>query len=345
MNTDHQYFEEYESYEELFNPLRVDRQARRKRRSKPKYKVKQTREEVIAATADPIGLEAGLNITYKPSRHEAGWLFESLRPFYDQELISDIEALVKGGKEANVYRCKAHPATGETWLAAKVYRPRIFRNLRKDHMYRRGRMTLDTNGRPLKPHDKRLNRALDKKSNLGQQLSHTSWLMHEYTTLELLFQAGAAVPQPFAVGANAILMAYVGDDNGAAPALNEINLERDEVRSLFREALENITLMLSYGRIHADLSAYNILYWQGEITLIDFPQVVNSRVGKDTHIVGSQVNPDAAIILARDIGRVCDYFTSQGVRCDARAIFDDMWLQYVHEDPQLRLADASIWEE
>ena len=87
--------------------------------------------------------------------------------FYDQELISDIEALVKGGKEANVYRCKAHPATGEKWLAAKVYRPRIFRNLRNDHAYRRGRMTLDTNGRPLKANDKRLIRALNKQQQPG----------------------------------------------------------------------------------------------------------------------------------------------------------------------------------
>ena len=108
---------------------------------------------------------------------------------------------------------------------------------------------------------------------------------------------------------------------GAAPALNEINLEPDEVWSLFREVLENIRLMLSYGRVHADLSAYNILYWQGEITLIDFPQVINSRVSKETHMVGSQVNPDAAFILERDIGRVCEYFTGQGVRCDAPALF------------------------
>lgn len=345
MNSNQENYEKYESFEELFNPLLVDRQARRKRRSKPGYKVKRTEDEVIANAADPVGLEAGLNITYKPSRHEADWLFFSLRPFYDQELISDIEALVKGGKEANVYRCKAHPATGEKWLAAKVYRPRFFRNLRNDHAYRRGRMTLDTNGRPLKANDKRLTKALNKKSNLGQQMMHTSWLMHEYTTLEMLYDAGAAVPKPFAAGDNAILMSYIGDEYGAAQALNEINLDPDEGWALFREVLENIRLMLSYGRVHADLSAYNILYWQGEVTLIDFPQVINSYVGKETHIVGSQVNPDAAAILERDITRVCDYFTGQGLRCDAGTIFEEMWGRYVTEDPELQLADASAWEE
>lgn len=345
MNSKYENFDKYEAYEEMFDPLQIDRKARRKRQAKAHYKTKKKPDEVITAVADPVGLEAGLNITYKPSRHEAGWLFDSLRLFYDQELISDVEALVKGGKEANVYRCQAHPATGEKWLAAKVYRPRIFRNLRNDAMYRQGRLTLDINGRPADPDDKRLTRALEKRTNLGQQMMHTSWLMHEYTTLELLYDAGGSVPKPYAAGQNAILMAYVGDEYGAAPALNEIKLDKDEVWSLFREVLENIKLMLSYGRIHGDLSAYNILYWQGEITLIDFPQVVNSRVGKETHIEGNQVNPDAAAILERDIRRVCEYFTDQGVRCDSGEIFEEMWRQFMEDDPEKRLADASLWEE
>ena len=81
MNSKYENFEKYEIYEEQFNPLKVDRQARRKRRSKLNFKVKQTQEESISHSADPVGLEAGLNITYKPARHEADWLFYSLRPF------------------------------------------------------------------------------------------------------------------------------------------------------------------------------------------------------------------------------------------------------------------------
>ncbi|MDX1415740.1 MAG: RIO1 family regulatory kinase/ATPase [Candidatus Promineifilaceae bacterium] len=345
MNSKYEDFDAYEAYEAQFDPLRHDRRARRKRRAKPGYQPKQTHQDIIAASADPIGLEAGLNITYRPSRHEADWLFYSLRPFYDQELIVDVEALVKGGKEANVYRCAAHPATGHEWLAVKVYRPRFFRNLRNDHIYRRGRLTLETSGRPMKANDKRLIRALDKRSNLGQQMMHTSWLMHEYSTLELLFDAGAAVPKPLAAAENAIIMAYIGNDYGAAPALNEIALDRGEALFLFKEVMRNVILMLRFGRIHADLSAYNILYWNGKITLIDFPQVVNSRIKKATHIMGSRVNPDAASLLERDITRVCEYFTLQGVRCDAQQIFNHLWQVYVEEDPEVRLADASHWEE
>lgn len=345
MNTSDNYFDDYDSYEDLFDPLQVDRHARRKRKADPKYKKKVKEEDIISQSADTVGLEAGLNISYKPAKHEARWLYFSLRPFFDQELISDVQAIVKGGKEANVYRCKAHPATGEKWLAAKVYRPRIFRNLRNDHMYRRGRLALDMNGRPFKANDKRLIRAMNKRSNLGQQMMHTSWLMYEYTTMELLYEAGAAVPKPIASAENGILMSYVGDGHGAAPALNEIELDKDEALPLFHEVLDNVRLMLDYGRVHGDLSAYNILYWKGSISLIDFPQVVNSRVSKETHNVGEQVNPDAAPILQRDIRRVCDYFSGQGVRCDAQTLFKEMWAEFVQEDTVGRLAEASRWEE
>jgi RIO kinase 1 len=186
---------------------------------------------------------------------------------------------------------------------------------------------------------------LGKKSAFGQQVAHTSWLMHEYNALELLNDAGGDVPRAFAAANNAILMTYIGDGSGAAPALNEINLDEDEAWPLFKKVLDNVTLMLQYGRIHGDLSAYNILYWQGDITLIDFPQVVNSRVDTGTHAVGSRANPDAPFIFERDITRICEYFQEQGVACDAQAIVRELWQRYVEDDTQLKLADASLWSE
>ncbi len=335
------YYEAYASYEDVFDPLKSDHQARRKRRPKTKHAAKQPAGNPVEKVAETIGLEGGFQTTYRPSLHEAGWLLQSLEEFYNQELIADVEAIIKGGKEANVYRCAAHPATGATWLAAKVYRPRMFRNLRNDKQYRQGRPTLTPEGRPVKATDARLMRALGKKTRFGEQVAHTSWLMYEFTTLEYLFAAGAAVPQPLAASHNAILMSYMGDGLGAAPALNEVRLDKEEAQQLFREVLRNIQLMLQHGRIHGDLSAYNILYWNGRITLIDFPQVVNSSVSKETHAIGSQVNPDAYDILERDVTRVCEYFCRLGVVCDAPALVAELWQRYVDDSWTGRLADAS----
>lgn len=318
MTNDHIDSNKYEHYEELFDPLVTDRKARRRRKVKVNHKPKKSEQQIITEIADATGVEGTFTTTYHPARYEADWLLASLRSFYDQDLIADVLAQVKGGKEANVYRCRAHPATGIELLAAKVYRPRRFRNLRNDQMYRQGREILGTDGRPVKANDHRLMRAVHKRSDFGVQVRHTSWLMHEYTTLERLHKAGGAVPRPVAVNDNTILMSYVGDERVAAPALNEINLRPDEVVPLFQKALNNIDLMLRHNVIHGDLSAYNILYWQGDITIIDFPQVTNI----DT-------NPKADFIFRRDITRVCDYFAQQGVRSDPQAIADELWAGYV----------------
>ena len=336
----------YENYEEQFNPLRTDRKARRKRRPDTRRQTKKSESELVEEAAETIGLEGGFQTSYTPSLYEGTWLMQSLGEFYQQELISDVQALIKGGKEANVYRCAAHPATGETWLAVKVYRPRMFRNLRNDQRYRQGRTILMPNGRPVKARDTRLKKALAGKTNLGKQVAHISWLMHEFTTLQVLYEGGGDVPRPVAAAENAILMGYIGDDAGAAPALNEIDLDREEVRPLFKRVIQNIALMLAYGRVHGDLSAYNILYWNGEVTLIDFPQVVNSRVDNGTrHALDSRTNPDAYDILVRDVVRVCDYFGRYGLHVDGRRRAGDLWTRNAEDDMELRLADASRYEE
>ncbi|MCB8985989.1 MAG: serine protein kinase RIO, partial [Ardenticatenaceae bacterium] len=72
--------------------------------------------------------------------------------------------------------------------------------------------------------------------------------------------------------------------------------------------------------IHGDLSAYNILYWDGDIWLIDFPQVVDARA-----------NPHAPELLRRDVTRVCEYFARYGVESDPLQLTLDMWRPYMRE--------------
>src|SRR5207245_2379284 len=137
----------------------------------------------------------------------------------------------------SVYRCEAHPTTNMGLLAAKVYRPRMFRNLRNDKLYREGRSVLTETGTSVRPNEHRIMRAIGKKSGFGVQVEHTSWLMYEYTTMQRLYKAGVAVPQPIASAENAILMGYVGDEKMAAPTLNQIRLDRDEAADLFAETM------------------------------------------------------------------------------------------------------------
>ena len=298
------HWEKYEYYEDLFDPTeRV--------RARPRLSERAKTEDAPETPIDETPM------TYRPGRHEREWLVTSLSSFYRQRLITDVLSAVKGGKEASVYRCVASPGAGTDLLAVKVYRPKKFRNLRNDSAYREGRAVLGPDGKPIDPRDRRVMRALENKTNFGDDVKHVSWIMHEYTTLENLHRDGAAVPRPVDVGENAILMEFLGDRQTTAPTLSGVTLPRDEVEPLFNETLRNVELLLRRNLAHGDLSAYNILYWDGRITLIDFPQVVDIRS-----------NRRADSIFRRDVARVCEYFDRQGYPSDPDRIAGDFWRRY-----------------
>jgi RIO kinase 1 len=138
-------------------------------------------------------------------------------------------------------------------------------------------------------------------------------------------------------------MEYIGDDGMPAPTLNSVTLDRDEARQLFDRVILNLNLLLQNDRIHGDLSAYNILYWDGDITLIDFPQIVHP-----------ETNPSAWMIFQRDMTRVCQYFHSQGVKANAHRLAAELWTSHGHKivkdaDPRYLdaddKADRQLWEK
>ena len=254
--------------------------------------------------------------TYKAARFEEAWLLSSLEDIADHRWVSDVLRKVKAGKEASVYLCKAGAALpGAEFVVAKVYRPRTLRNLRNDGMYRAGRPDLDDEGRIVI--DDGMQHAMQKKTDYGRELLHQSWIAYEFTSMQELYAAGADVPKPHAMSSNVIVMDFIGGDNVSAPTLSDVKLARSEARVLFERIMHNVDILLAHERIHGDLSAYNILYWDGDITLIDFPQVVSPKA-----------NRHAFEIFQRDVKRVCDYFVRQGVQADARNLAISLWTSH-----------------
>ncbi|MBE0699645.1 MAG: hypothetical protein IH586_22195, partial [Anaerolineaceae bacterium] len=240
--------------------------ARKKRSTRipsPNQPVIRRQEAAVALSGIASQADERFQMSYKASRHEAVWLEDSLRNFFIHQWFSDVLRMIKGGKEASVYLCEGNETTGLDLIAAKVYRPRMFRNLKNDFTYREGRANLDESGNNVT--NKGMLHAIRKRTEYGRDLLHTSWLEHEFKTMQVLFEAGADVPKPLASDANAILMTYFGDDVMGAPTLNDVDLSTGEARVLYERVIHNIDLMLTHGRIHADLSAFNILYWDGEI--------------------------------------------------------------------------------
>ncbi|MCA9981132.1 MAG: hypothetical protein KDD89_09865 [Anaerolineales bacterium] len=298
---------DYLTYEDKALQRGRARQAHRTGKHKEKHQAKKSREEVLETLADEVELLTGFAPTYlqnfDPKHHEYRWLMESLSGFYQDKVLADVLRIVKAGKEANVYTCTGTAVSNHPLMAAKLYRPRMLRHLRNDAVYKEGRFIRDQSGKEQR--GGRVTRALQKKTRFGQDLDFMTWIGHEFEMQKMLFAAGADVPEPIAQRGNTILMGYVGDENQPAPTLIETSLAAGEAERLFERIMENVRLMLSLNYVHGDLSAYNILYWAGRITIIDFPQLADARV-----------NNNAFTLLERDVQRVYDYFAPYGITAD-----------------------------
>jgi RIO kinase 1 len=329
------FLENYDDFEEMGFLPRIKNMPVEKppARNRPAEKPKNNRGDQAIANLAAEEDRNELNFTYKASKNEAVWLNDSLRIFYAQRWFDDVLHVIKGGKEASVYQLKGNETTGQAFLAAKVYRPRMFRSLKNDQLYREGRGNLDADGLTI-INDGML-KAIRQRTEYGRRLIHTSWIEHEVQAMRMLREAGCDVPAVYASGDNAILMEYIGGPAMAAPTLNTVALAPNEARQLFNRVLTNINCMLEHDRVHGDLSAYNILYWEGEIMLIDFPQAINPHQ-----------NRNAYMIFERDVLRVCEYFASQGVPSDPKQIAEDLWMgNHFQLAPEIHPAHLSDEDE
>jgi RIO kinase 1 len=273
---------------------------------------------VPEAAPDPLPDDFAASV--QVTETERAWIREHLGPFQQNQLITDVVQRIKAGKEATVYACTGHPSTGRAIIAAKLYRERSLRSSKNTGQYQQGRALLDEEGNDARPRAGRSGKEISQKTKRGQAIAQVSWLMHEFTLLKELHALGADVPEPIEHGSQALLMEFVGENTDAAPTLNDVQLDPSEAQRLRERVLFNVELLLELGWVHGDLSPYNLLYHQGRILLIDFPQVADCRN-----------NPRAFVMFERDIERIVDYFASFGCKSDARELGQQLWAKHIGE--------------
>ena len=309
-------FFDYEEMDDFARRFGLNRRAERNQATMRPPKVSKPQAQVPADILNQAEGEDEFVPSFTSAENEQLMLREALSGFYQDNVISDVLARVKGGKEANVYCCEAHPATGMDLIAAKIYRPRAHRTMRNDAVYREGRLMLDDQGKGVM-RNSRLKRAVAKKTDFGKEVTTFSWIEYEYDLLQTLHAAGADVPRPIGHVDSTILMEYFGEVNRPAPTLNGVTLRREQAQPMFDRLLWHVELMLSHNRVHGDLSAYNVLYWEERAIVIDFPQAVSATS-----------NPHAPRLLQRDIERLCQYFARVGVEADPRVLTREMWAKF-----------------
>jgi RIO kinase 1 len=241
------------------------------------------------------------------------WLITDPEPFDEFDL-----GPLKTGKEAEVFLVERVTPDGRSCLLAhKRYRPRTVTHKGElqelgfqraasfvnDAAYRDGRKIPNSRDR----------RAVAKRTKHGREVLRDDWPANEFAVLTRLHEAGVVVPYPVARTADGLLMQYLGNRTGAAPRLVQAGLDRDGVKTAAAQLVENLTRMATAGIVHADLSVYNLLWWDDMVWVIDVPQSVE---------IGA--NDQAFDLLLRDLRNVGGWFLSKGVEFNAEQLLSEL---------------------
>ena len=224
--------------------------------------------------------------------------FAALYKLVQDGYVDAIGGPLSTGKEANVYNALAGERSldmlraGEEEVAMKVYRTRAtnFQDMRE---YLIG--------------DPRFEELGDKKKIV------MAWTRKELSNLERARKAGVRVPRPITVERNVLIMEYIGTEDSRAKRLTEVSIENPE--TAFEVVREYIRRLYTAGLVHGDLSEYNVLFYGGELVVIDVGQAVTIH------------HPNAEEFLERDCENVASFFSRQGME-----ITGDELLEWVHEN-------------
>ena len=225
---------------------------------------------------------------------------------------------LKSGKEAEIFLVeRSFARSGSRLLAHKRYR---IINPVKDQLREEGfsnstsfrRRAIYREGWNVDARDRRA-LAAGNKSHHGQELASALWPMQEWAMFRRAWEARVSVPFPVEQSEDGFLMEFIGDESEAAPKLAQARLSADELAAAWAQLADNLRALTAAGLVHADLSAYNLLWWDGRLVVIDLPQAVEFTT-----------NSDAFELLHRDVANVGEWFSRRGVAVDVEAVYAEL---------------------
>lgn len=215
------------------------------------------------------------------------------------QLATDVKGTISAGKEATVFHALWHDFP----LALKVFR-----------FY-------------ATPHAKGGKRKKMGGGKVGYSKDIMSyWASREFWILDRVFRAGVKVPTPARHIDNMFTARFLGDNGTPAPLLKDSKIEHP--KRTFNSIIDQIFAIYRAFIIHGDLSSFNILYFQDEPWIIDFPQAIDFASRPNRHRVLKKGRP----ILLRDITNIVKFFEKYGILAEAKALCDECMEQISFND-------------
>ncbi|KAF1809352.1 RIO1-domain-containing protein [Eremomyces bilateralis CBS 781.70] len=214
-------------------------------------------------------------------------------------IVSEINGCVSTGKEANVYHAVLYPSGSDgasepqpIHRAIKVYKTAIL-------VFKDRERYVTGDFRLQKSHPKKNHRAMVRL-----------WAEKELRNLKRLIAGGVPAPDPIMLKSHVLVMSFVGNSRGwPAPRLKDVDWASEGIEDIGTTLRRLYMDLFSYVRIlwgscklvHADLSEYNLLYFDGKLWVIDVSQSVEMN------------HPKSLEFLRMDLKNVTSYFQRNGV--------------------------------
>lgn len=131
-----------------------------------------------------------------------------------------------------------------------------------------------------------------------------AWVEKERHNLKRFKACGVSVPQIYLQKKNALVMEFIGKNRMAAPQLKHASstMTEEELKSAYDQCIEGMRTLYQKGRlIHADLSQFNLLWWESTLYFIDVSQSVEPS------------HPNAHYFLNRDCTNISNFFNKCGI--------------------------------
>jgi len=117
----------------------------------------------------------------------------------------------------------------------------------------------------------RFRRSGYNKSSSRQMVKQ--WAEKEYRNLIRLQEANIPCPVPYMIKSPVLVMSFFGRDGWPAPLLKDASLSGSKLVKAYNRVCVLMRRMYHVAKlVHGDLSEYNILYWNGQVIIIDVSQ-------------------------------------------------------------------------
>lgn len=201
---------------------------------------------------------------------------DSLEKLRGRGSIDELLEPIAKGKEANIFLGQK----GKEFVAVKIYR------IETTGFYKRGRYLFED----------------DEIKRVGTNIQRMiyAWAQKEFRNLQIAKENNVCVPEPIDVENNIVVMELIGEDKPKETLKYTSKTEiAKNIKEIYKQTVQNLhNLIYKAKLIHADLSEYNLIFFNKKLYLIDMGQT------------GCVKLPNAKEFVQRDIRNLVKFFNS-----------------------------------